>query len=73
MVATGVADRARDLINQVIYLDAFVPGDDQSLFDFLPASEQQRMRDGAVARQFCWRILGGPMLPDTPGRRISSG
>ena len=25
MVATGVADRARDLISQLIYLDAFVP------------------------------------------------
>src|SRR6201989_647010 len=33
MVATGVADRARDAINQVIYLDAFVPGEGQSLFD----------------------------------------
>ena len=33
MVATGVADRARDSIAQVIYLDAFVPGDGQSLFD----------------------------------------
>src|SRR5215471_19280022 len=33
MVATGVADRARDRIAQLIYLDAFVPRDAQSLFD----------------------------------------
>ena len=33
MVATGVADRARDRIAQVIYLDAFVPQDGQSLAD----------------------------------------
>src|ERR1700692_147822 len=33
MVATGVADRARDRIAQLIYLDAFVPKDEQSLFD----------------------------------------
>src|SRR5215475_10010202 len=33
MVATGVADRARDRIAQLIYLDAFVPRHGQSLFD----------------------------------------
>ena len=33
MVATGVADRARERVTQLIYLDAFVPGDGQSLFD----------------------------------------
>ncbi len=33
MVATGVADRARDRVTQLIYIDAFVPGDGQSLFD----------------------------------------
>ena len=33
MVATGVADRARDRISQLIYLDAFVPEDGQSLLD----------------------------------------
>ncbi len=33
MVATGVADRARDRISQLIYIDAFVPDDGQSLLD----------------------------------------
>jgi pimeloyl-ACP methyl ester carboxylesterase len=33
MVATGVADRARDRISQLIYVDAFVPDDGQSLLD----------------------------------------
>ena len=33
MVATGVADRASDRIRKVIYLDAFVPRDGQSLND----------------------------------------
>ena len=33
MVATGVADRARDRVAQLIYLDAFVPDDGQSLLD----------------------------------------
>ena len=33
MVATGVADRARDRVTQLIYIDAFVPADGQSLLD----------------------------------------
>ena len=33
MVATGVADRARDRVTQLIYVDAFVPADGQSLLD----------------------------------------
>ena len=38
MVATGVADRARERIAQLIYLDAFVPKDGQSLFDLQAAA-----------------------------------
>src|ERR1700724_4250982 len=37
MVATGVADRARDRVAKLIYLDAFVPQDGQSMLDLLPA------------------------------------
>src|SRR5262249_6765096 len=35
MVATGVADRARERVTQLIYLDAFVPKNGQSLPDLL--------------------------------------
>ena len=38
MVATGVADRARDKVRQLIYVDAFVPGDGQSLLDLNQAA-----------------------------------
>src|SRR5690349_514543 len=55
MVATGVADRARDLIDQMIYLDAFVPGEGQCLLDLLPESERQRNRNAAAAGDG-WRI-----------------
>lgn len=37
-VATGIADRARARIAQLIYLDAFAPQDGQSAFELLPAS-----------------------------------
>src|ERR1700730_1875976 len=36
MVATGVADRARDRVAKLIYLDAFVPQDGQSMLDLHP-------------------------------------
>src|SRR5690349_13822151 len=62
MVATGVADRARDLINQVIYLDAFVPRDGQSLFD-LNEPGRQPMRDAARAGDGL-RIPPNPAPPD---------
>src|ERR1700692_4372602 len=46
MVATGVADRARDRISQLIYLDAFVPKDGQSLMD-LKEVERPRIQEAA--------------------------
>jgi pimeloyl-ACP methyl ester carboxylesterase len=63
MVATGVADRARELISQVIYLDAFVPREGQCLLDFLPQPEHKRMRDSAAAGDG-WRIPPNPSPPD---------
>jgi pimeloyl-ACP methyl ester carboxylesterase len=33
MVVTGVAEQLRDRISAIVYLDAFLPGDGQSLFD----------------------------------------
>jgi pimeloyl-ACP methyl ester carboxylesterase len=63
MVATGVADRARDRIAQLIYLDAFVPDDGQSLFDL---NEPSRQRDRDIAKAGDgWRIPPMPPPPDT--------
>jgi pimeloyl-ACP methyl ester carboxylesterase len=64
MVATGVADRARDKVKQLIYVDAFVPADGQSLFDFLADSEQRRMREAAKSGDG-WRVPPNPTPPDT--------
>jgi len=61
MVATGVADRARTRITQLIYLDAFAPENGQSAFDCLPpAVREQRQSAGGD-----WRIPPNPMPPDT--------
>ncbi len=64
MVATGVADRAPERIAQVVYLDAFVPGDGQALADFWPAAERQRRMEALKAGDG-WRIAPNPVPPDT--------
>ena len=51
MVATGVADRAAERIAKLIYLDAFVPDNGQSLFDLLPASAACVPAGGLPARR----------------------
>ncbi|WGS23828.1 MULTISPECIES: alpha/beta hydrolase [unclassified Bradyrhizobium] len=63
MVATGVADRARERVAQLIYLDAFVPRDGQSLFD-LNEVAIEKMRD-AARNGDGWRIPPMPTPPDT--------
>ncbi len=50
MVATGVADRARDKVRQLIYVDAFVPEDGQSLLD-LNEVARPRMQELAEERR----------------------
>jgi pimeloyl-ACP methyl ester carboxylesterase len=64
MVATGVGDRARERIAQLIYLDAFVPKHGQSLFDLNEAGRAQ-MRELAKTGDG-WRVPPNPTPPDTP-------
>src|ERR1700704_1214224 len=66
MVATGVMDRARDRIAQVIYLDAFVPHDGQCLLDLQPAEVRDRMRALARNSGEAGRCPPNPMPPDPP-------
>jgi pimeloyl-ACP methyl ester carboxylesterase len=61
MVATGVADRTRDRIRQVIYLDAFVPEDGKCLLDYV-GEHGRKMRQAADDG---WRVPPSPMPPDT--------
>ena len=61
MVATGVADRARERIDQLIYLDAFVPAHGQSLVDLTPP----RPAAPAGSQGHDWLIPPNPPAPDT--------
>ncbi len=63
MVATGVADQAADRIAQLVYLDAFVPQDGQSLFDLVIPAHREAMLDQAASNGDGWRITPPPLAP----------
>lgn len=65
MVATGVADRARERIAKLVYLDAFAPRDGESLFDLTP-DQGKHVREAARSTGDGWRMPPNPMPPDTP-------
>ncbi len=69
MVATGVADRTRDRISRLIYLDAFVPANGQALIDLVPPAERQRLL-GSVATGDGWRVTPNPTPPDTSAQDL---
>ncbi len=62
MVATGVADRAAPRLKQLVYLDAFVPRDGQSLHDLVPPEHVSHQREKAIDG---WKVQPTPVLPDT--------
>ncbi len=71
MVATSVADRARERIAHLVYLDAFVPRDGQSLLDMHP--QDHRLRLEAVVRDQGqgWLVPPQPPPPDTSPEDIA--
>jgi pimeloyl-ACP methyl ester carboxylesterase len=64
MVVTGVADRVPDKITSLVYLDAFVPENGQSLFGLIPAAAPRPDRPAVPAVED-W--LTPPLPPDAFG------
>jgi pimeloyl-ACP methyl ester carboxylesterase len=64
MVATGVTDRMPERIRHLIYVDAFVPRDGQSMLDLVPESHLGMIRKG-VADGDGWRVPPMPIPADT--------
>ncbi len=62
MVGTGVADRAAPRLKQLVYLDAFLPRDGQSLHDLVPAEHVAHQRASAIDG---WKVQPTPVPPDT--------
>ena len=65
MVATGVADKARERIARIVYIDAFAPNNGQSLFDLVGPKAEGNMRAGAAKDGDGWRLPLHPRPPDT--------
>ena len=71
MVATGVADRAAARLQQLVYLDAFVPADGQSAFDLSPATARERNLEPARSEGEGWLLPANPMPPDTSAEDLA--
>jgi pimeloyl-ACP methyl ester carboxylesterase len=66
MVATVVADRAVERIARLVYLDAFVPRDGESLLDLTGAANRERVLAAVHSAQGeGWRVPANPLPPDT--------
>jgi pimeloyl-ACP methyl ester carboxylesterase len=65
MVATGVADRARERIATLVYVDAFAPRDGENIFDLTP-DRRSVMVEAARKSGDGWKMPANPMPPDTP-------
>jgi pimeloyl-ACP methyl ester carboxylesterase len=65
MVVTGVADRMADRIRSLVYIDAFLPENGKSLFDYTPDANNARLADaGAKHGGFGMSPPGPFVLPD---------
>ena len=60
MVISGVAEQIAAKIRSLVYLDAFVPENDKSLFDYLPAEQSERMRTDATQNGEGYKITPIP-------------
>ena len=56
MVVTGVADRCADIVRSLVFLDAFIPEDGQSLFDIQGAEREQAVRQRTNEQGDGWLI-----------------
>jgi len=64
MVATGVADRARERIAKLVYIDAFAPRDGDSVFSLTP-DRQAAMSEAANKGGEGWKMPPSTMPADT--------
>jgi pimeloyl-ACP methyl ester carboxylesterase len=67
MVITGVAERESSRLSRLIYVDAFVPNNDESVLDLLPETMQKSLREEADAHGESWRLPASEKLLDLWG------
>ena len=66
MVITGVADRAKDRLHHVVYLDAFIPVDGQSSATHIVKLLNPNARDEEFAAEINRRLIAGNALGGSP-------
>jgi pimeloyl-ACP methyl ester carboxylesterase len=59
-VITGVADRIPERIRTLVYLDAFIPDDNQSLMDLIPKEHAEKHLEAARTYGDGWKV---PPIP----------
>lgn len=65
MVGTGVVDRALARVRSIIYLDAFVPRNGESVLDLMGPDGAAEMRRRAEQEGDGWKVTPNPPPPDT--------
>ena len=55
-VISGVADRVPERISQLVYIDAFVPGDGQAVFDLISPQRRPAMEALVESEGFGWLL-----------------
>lgn len=61
VVITAVADRASERVAHLVYLDAFVPGDGQSVLDLVSSTARAAFQDQARTMGDGWRVPPFPL------------
>lgn len=61
MVITAVASQLPHRVRQLVYVDAFVPDDDQCLFDLVPVARREALRERAQAWGEGWKVPPPPV------------
>ncbi|MBW3632439.1 MAG: alpha/beta hydrolase, partial [Chloroflexi bacterium] len=64
MIITGVADRAPERMAHLVYLNALVPDNGQSVFDLTPSTFWQRFEESVRVAGDGWRIPAPPFEND---------
>ncbi len=68
MVITGAAARMGERISHLVYVDAFVPNEGESLLDLIDPAEAARFEALAATEGDGWRVPpGSPRSPAMPG------
>jgi pimeloyl-ACP methyl ester carboxylesterase len=69
MVITGVADRMPERVEQLVYLDAFVPTDGQSMLDVIPPDRRPLMEEFVRTEGEGWLL---PRFAPPPWEKLVS-